>query len=63
MKSRKKCISMSGLISGRRRAIKGLTNFPEKYPGSIPVIIDSKNIETLLMESDVAGLFRSGRIF
>lgn len=49
--------------SGRRRAIKGLTNFLEKYPESIPVIIDSKNIETLLKEADVEGLFRSGEIF
>jgi predicted AAA+ superfamily ATPase len=49
--------------SGRRRAIKGLTNFLEKYPDSIPVIIDSKNIETLLKKADVAELFRSGEIF
>lgn len=49
--------------SGRRRAVKGLTNFLEKYPDAIPVIIDSKNIETLLTKPDVAGLFRSGEIF
>lgn len=49
--------------SGRRPNTHGLSKFLSKYPGSIPVIIDNKNVETLLRASDVGALFHEGKIF
>lgn len=48
--------------SGHRSNINGLAIFLKEYPGSLPVIIDNKNVETLLCKTDVADLFRKGEI-
>lgn len=48
--------------SGRRRNMNGLAIFLKRYPDSIPVIIDTDNIETLLRATDVGALFLEGRI-
>lgn len=49
--------------SGRKRNMNGLTTFIKHYPNSIPVIIDSDNVETLLCTKDVGSLFRTAKIF
>ena len=48
--------------SGRRRNMQGLSRFLSRYPDSIPVIIDNKNVETLLRATDVGALFHEGKI-
>ena len=48
--------------SGRRKNINGLTQFINKYPGGIPVIIDSSNIEDVLKATNVSELFMDGKI-
>lgn len=46
--------------SGRRRNLHGLTAFVQRYPQSIPVIVDSDNILPLLQAENIDNLFMDG---
>ncbi|MCD6533478.1 MAG: ATP-binding protein [Deltaproteobacteria bacterium] len=46
--------------SGRRRHMHGLAKFLQRYPQSIPVIIDSDNVSPLLQAENVDNLFLDG---
>jgi predicted AAA+ superfamily ATPase len=48
--------------SGRRKNLNGLAQFITRYKGSIPVIIDSNNVEELLKTADPGELFLNGKI-
>ena len=48
--------------SGRRRNMRGLAKFLQRYPKSIPVIIDSDNVRPLLQAENVDDLFLDGSL-
>jgi len=48
--------------SGRRKNMNGLAQFITRYKDSIPVIIDTNNVEALLKTADPGELFLNGKI-
>jgi predicted AAA+ superfamily ATPase len=49
--------------SGRKRSTRGLEQFIQRYPGSIPILIDRKKGFQMLESQDIDALFEQGRLF